>query len=95
MEIKKAQEMIRDLYFERDEKRGLEKNFIWFIEEVGEFAEGLKNNDMNCIEEEIADVFAWLLSLANVLNINLEKAFLKKYNNRCPYCGKNPCECRK
>ena len=95
MEIKKAQEMIRDLYFERDEKRGLEKNFMWFIEEIGEFAEGLKNEDVNCIKEEIADVFAWLLSLANVLNIDLENVFLKKYNNRCPYCGKKPCECEK
>ena len=38
------------------------------------------------MKDEFADVIAWLASLANLLEIDIEKAALKKYNNRCPKC---------
>ncbi len=79
MEIREAQEFIRRKYFERDHSRGLYATFTWFVEEVGELAEALVKMNREMLEEEIADVFAWLLSIANLLNIDLEKAFKKKY----------------
>lgn len=84
MRISEAQELIRRAYYERDKVRGLYATFAWLVEEVGELANALLANDRNNIEEEIADVFAWLLSVANLLNIDVEKAFLKKYNNPPP-----------
>jgi NTP pyrophosphatase (non-canonical NTP hydrolase) len=45
------------------------------------------------MEEEFADVIAWLASLANVLNIDLEEEALTKYDNRCPKCRRTPCRC--
>ncbi len=87
--------MIRDIYFHRDSQRGLERTFLWFVEEVGELSEALRKGKKKDMEEELADVFAWLVSLANLAGVDLEKAALKKYPNRCPYCGKNPCECEK
>jgi len=63
MHIKEFQELIRELYFHRDEKRGLEKTFMWFSEEVGELAEALRKNDREAMEEEFADVLAWLREL--------------------------------
>lgn len=84
MRISEAQELIRRAYYERDKARGLYATFAWLVEEVGELANALLANDRNNIEEEIADVFAWLLSVANLLNIDVEKAFLKKYNNPPP-----------
>ncbi|MHA2434020.1 MAG: MazG nucleotide pyrophosphohydrolase domain-containing protein, partial [Candidatus Thorarchaeota archaeon] len=45
------------------------------------------------IEDEVADVFAWLISIANLLEIDLSAALLKKYNNACSKCEKKPCEC--
>lgn len=87
--------MIRDIYFHRDSQRGLERTFLWFVEEVGELSEALRKGKKEDIEEEFADVFAWLVSLANLAGVDLEKAALKKYPNKCPYCGKNPCECKK
>ncbi len=47
------------------------------------------------MEEEFADVLAWLASLANLLGgVDLEEAAKKKYPGVCPpYCGKKPCEC--
>jgi NTP pyrophosphatase (non-canonical NTP hydrolase) len=53
---------------------------MWFIEEVGELATALASNDEKNKEEEFADVFAWLCTLANINNIDIEKA-CKKYTS--------------
>jgi len=55
---------------------------MWFVEEVGELATALAANDQKNNEEEFADVFAWLCTLANISNVDLEKACEK-------YTGKN------
>ncbi|RLE75833.1 MAG: nucleotide pyrophosphohydrolase [Thermoprotei archaeon] len=81
MTLREFQEIIRKAYFERDSARGLDRTFIWFIEEVGELARAIKSGDMDNIEEEIADVAAWLVSIANLLDVDFEKAILKKYRN--------------
>ena len=79
--LREFQEIIRKAYFERDSARGLDRTFMWFIEEVGELARAIKSGDMDNIEEEIADVAAWLVSIANLLDVDFEKAILKKYRN--------------
>ncbi|AFL67169.1 MazG nucleotide pyrophosphohydrolase domain-containing protein [Desulfurococcus amylolyticus] len=79
MDVKTAQEYIRRQYYERDSARGVFATFTWFTEEVGELAEALLHMDKSMLEEELADVFAWLLSIANLVNIDLEEAFRKKY----------------
>ena len=93
MHIREFQNMMRQLYFDRDSDRGTEGTLDWLVDEVEELREALKEGDTKAIEEEFADVLAWLASLANVVNINLEKAALSKYNNKCPKCGLSPCEC--
>jgi len=82
MELREAQELIREMYLERDLERGLFKTFAWFVEEVGELAEALLKSGLGELEEEIADVLAWLLSIANILGIDVEVAFKKKYIER-------------
>ncbi|MEM2025511.1 MAG: MazG nucleotide pyrophosphohydrolase domain-containing protein [Desulfurococcaceae archaeon] len=79
MEIREAQAHIRKMYYERDELRGLYSTFTWLVEEVGELADALLRADRGSVEEEIADVFAWLLSVANLVKVDLEDAFKKKY----------------
>lgn len=79
--IKEFQDAIMRAYYDRDSKRGLDRTFMWFIEEVGELARAIKNGERNNLEEEIADVFAWLVSLANLLNVDLERAVLGKYGH--------------
>jgi len=91
--IREFQNMMRQLYFDRDSDRGTERTLDWLVDEVEELREALKEGNTKAIEEEFADVLAWLASLANVVNINLEKAALSKYNNKCPKCGLSPCEC--
>jgi NTP pyrophosphatase (non-canonical NTP hydrolase) len=79
LELREAQELIRRIYYERDHARGLYATFTWFVEEVGELARALLEMNQENLREEIADVFAWLLSVANLLNIDLEEAFKEKY----------------
>jgi NTP pyrophosphatase (non-canonical NTP hydrolase) len=87
------QDMMRRIYFHRDSERGADGTFDWLVDEVKELGEALKEKNTKATEDEFADVLAWLASLANVVNVDLEKAAMTKYNNRCPKCGQTPCKC--
>jgi NTP pyrophosphatase (non-canonical NTP hydrolase) len=93
MQIHEFQEMMKRLYFKRDFERGIDGTYNWLVEEVSELGEELKGIDKEATEKEFADVIAWLVSLANIMGIDLEKAALKKYNNKCPKCQGSPCQC--
>lgn len=79
MEISCVQQFMKLEFYERDRQRGLYATFTWLVEEVGELAEAILSGDRNRIEEEIADVVAWTLSIANLLDVDVEKALEKKY----------------
>jgi len=93
MHIREFQNMMHRIYFHRDSERGEVGTYDWLVEEVEELREALKKKNMKAMEDEFADVLAWLASLANVVNIDLESAALTKYNNKCPKCGQIPCKC--
>jgi len=80
MQIREFQQLIRQLYFERDSERGLEGTYMWFAEEVGELTRDLRRNAPDDeLAGEFADVFAWLASLASMRGIDLEEAVRAKY----------------
>ena len=81
MNISEFQRIIAKKYEKRDRQRGIPGTFMWFIEEVGELATALASNDQNNKEEEFADVFAWLCTLANITDVDLEKACNKYTGN--------------
>ncbi|UCD73211.1 MAG: nucleotide pyrophosphohydrolase [Candidatus Bathyarchaeota archaeon] len=91
--MKDFQQLMSQIYLQRDLKRGKERTFMWLVEEVGELSDSMLRGDQKQIEEEISDVFAWLASLCNVLNVDLEEVVLKKYNKVCPRCSESPCSC--
>ncbi len=91
--IKDSQNIIYETYYKRDFKRGLLKNVLWFSEEVGELLQAIRKGKREKIKEEISDVYAWLLTLANLLGVDLEEEFKKRYYPFCPKCQKSPCEC--
>jgi NTP pyrophosphatase (non-canonical NTP hydrolase) len=74
MHISEFQRLISQKYEETDRQRGLPRTFMWFVEEVGELATALASDDPENRQEEFADVFAWLCTLANISDVNLEKA---------------------
>ena len=85
--------MMARIYMSRDSKRGVEGTYRWLKEEVEELGEAIQRMDKKSLEDEFADVVAWLASLANLLEINMEKSALRKYDNCCPKCNLSPCGC--
>ena len=81
MTLKEFQELIRRKYYPTDSKRGTPATFLWFVEEVGELASALAGDDARNKEEEFADVLAWLCTLANINDVDLERA-VEKYTVR-------------
>ena len=83
MKIAEFQAFISDRYEIRDHQRGTPATFMWFIEEVGELATALAGDDQANKEEEFADVFAWLCTLANINDVDLSRAVGKYTSGDC------------
>ncbi len=85
--IKAFQQHIHDKYYVTDAARGTPGTFMWLIEEIGELStalqkaagQGAQTSGGENLEEEFADVIAWLCTLANINGIDLEKAITDKY----------------
>jgi NTP pyrophosphatase (non-canonical NTP hydrolase) len=78
------QTLIRRRYFATDSARGAPGTFLYFMEEVGELATALAAHnragkpateaERANLEEEFADVLAWLATLANIHSVDLARA---------------------
>ena len=74
------QQHIRAKYYETDVARGTPATWMWFTEEVGELASALGGKtDRANLEEEFADVLAWLCTLANINDVDLATVLSRKY----------------
>ena len=91
--LSRLQQLIREIYDAKDRKRGVEGTFMWFMEEVGELAAALRSGTEAERAAEFADVLAWLATLANLTDVDLETALLAKYGGGCPGCQRQPCVC--
>ena len=87
------QRLIREMYYEKDEARGVDGTFMWLMEEVGELAAALREGSRVDKMEEFADVLAWLATIANVAEIDLSEAVQQKYGSGCPGCQQFTCAC--
>ena len=105
--IRDFQQLIRKMYFEKDVARGVPGTFMWLMEEVGELSSALRETsqldpvaDSRAYEErrnnlklEFADVLAWLTTIANVAEVDLNAAIMEKYGSGCPGCQQFVCVC--
>lgn len=91
--IRDFQNLIREMYYEKDAQRGVDGTFMWLMEEVGELAAVLRDGSPEEQREEFADVLAWLVTIANVLEMDLTEAIVEKYGSGCPGCGQYFCRC--
>lgn len=95
MTLRQLQQHIRDRYYKTDAARGTPKTFMWLVEEVGELAtalhkaagEGGNTSGDSDPAGEFADVLAWLCTLANINDIDLETAVRNKYLGEKPPQG--------
>jgi NTP pyrophosphatase (non-canonical NTP hydrolase) len=94
MTIRGFQARIHELYGAKDAARGDAATFLWLTEEFGELATALRSGSDEELALEMADVFAWLVTLASIRGIDLEAAAIRKYGLACPGgCGQVPCAC--
>jgi NTP pyrophosphatase (non-canonical NTP hydrolase) len=91
--LRDFQQLIRDMYVEKDIARGIDGTFMWLMEEVGELASSLREGTAEEQAAEFADVLAWLVTIANLADIDLAEAVTNKYGAGCPGCSKLICTC--
>ena len=105
--IRKFQSLIREMYYEKDVARGIPGTFMGLMEEVGELSSALRETSQmdqaadpeayqvkrENLKLEFADVLAWLTTIANVANIDLDEAIMEKYGSGCPGCQQFACVC--
>lgn len=94
MTIGQFQRIIDDTYGERDAARGVERTFMWLVEEMGELARALRGDDPERLREEFSDVLAWLTTTASLAGVDLEEA-ARRFERGCPKCGEIPCTCNR
>ena len=85
--VRAFQDLIKDRYFASDNARGTAGTFLYLTEEFGELATALANNnrsnkpasqaEIDNLEEEFADVLAWLATLANINGVDLASTLIK------------------
>jgi NTP pyrophosphatase (non-canonical NTP hydrolase) len=92
MELAHFQDVMRRTYAATDAARGIPSTIAWLAEEVGELAQAVRKGTQQQQQHEIGDVLAWVISLANRLDIDVEDA-LRRFAYGCPRCGALPCEC--
>jgi NTP pyrophosphatase (non-canonical NTP hydrolase) len=93
MTLREFQQLIRAMYHDKDASRGVEGTFMWLTEEIGELATALRSGTHEERSLEFADVLAWLATIANVVDVDLEAAVARKYGAGCPGCGQLACSC--
>lgn len=101
MTLREFQTQIREMYHDKDAARGVEGTFMWLTEEIGELATALRTHasgeaspaTKQELALEFADVLAWLATIANVVDVDLEAAVAAKYGTGCPGCGQRACTC--
>jgi len=86
------QRLIERIYFAKDSGRGMERSFMWLVEEVGELSRVLRRGTPLQVREEFADVLAWLATLASIAGVELSEASAR-YAAGCPKCHAAPCCC--
>ncbi len=92
MQIHEFQACIERIYGVRDQRRGRDATYRWLVEEVGELARALRDEDRNAVAEEVSDVLAWTVSLASLCGVDVATA-AARYAAGCPKCHETPCVC--
>jgi NTP pyrophosphatase (non-canonical NTP hydrolase) len=92
VDIAAFQATIAATYGDRDADRGIAPSVAWLCEEVGELAQAARKGTPAQQLHELADVLAWIASIAHQLGLSLDDA-AQRYAAGCPVCSSLPCDC--
>jgi len=77
--IKDAQKSVKEFVREKNWESGSLEIFNHLVEEVGEVARELRNNNKDNLKNELGDVLFLLFKLSNQQEIDLADAFTNKF----------------
>ena len=86
MELRAFQQLMHEQYGVNDNERGIPATIAWLAEELGELAQAVRKGTYEQQVHEVGDVLAWLASLANQLDVDLEDA-AARFGAGCPKCS--------
>jgi len=92
VKISEFQRQMARIYLERDRARGVDATLAWLVEELGELSKAVRKGSKAEVAHEAGDLLAWLASLCNQLEVDLEEE-AKRYSDGCPKCAGSPCRC--
>lgn len=92
VDLRELQQVIDDIYGDRDRDRGVAPTVAWLCEEIGELAQAVRKGSPADIAHEFSDVLAWLATLANQVGVDLTEV-VDRYRDGCPKCAALPCNC--
>ncbi len=72
MQLQELQDLMEELYGATDRDRGIPATVAWLAEELGELAQAVRKGTRDEQLHELGDVLAWLASLANQLDLQLD-----------------------
>jgi len=81
MELAEVQRLMDELFGEVDHARGVPSTVAWLAEELGELAQAVRKGTREQQLHEFGDVLAWLASLANQMQIDLDEAMQRYVEN--------------
>src|SRR3954452_17031323 len=87
------QRMILQMYGEKDAARGDAATFLWLTEGFGELATAVRAGDPDELAAEMADVLAWLATLATIRGVDLGAGVIRTHGSGCPGSHRSPCDC--
>ena len=81
MNLNELQQLMESLYGAADRERGVPATVAWLAEELGELAQAVRKGTRDQHLHEFGDVIAWLASLANQMDIQLDDAMQRYVEN--------------
>jgi len=81
MNLNELQQLMESLYGAADRERGVPATVAWLAEELGELAQAVRKGTPEQQLHEFGDVLAWLASLANQMDIQLDDAMQRYVEN--------------
>lgn len=81
LKISEAQKEVAKFVKDQNWKTESSEIFNHLVEEIGEIAKELRKGDKENLKEELADALFLLLKLSNQECIDLNEAFIKKFDS--------------
>lgn len=98
--LHQLQTHLEELYGKNNQSRSIRDAMLRLFAEVAEILPHTLMQQTEDVRqtlpgyyEEAADALAWLIAIANMLHIDLEKAVCTVYAHGCSVCRKKPCTC--